>query len=82
MALEQEVIDIEEKAEEQEAQRTISNLHLMLDGKVMACFSVYENDNMGDCCGCGNWINYDKVFNSFKEFSSFGETFLNLKEAE
>lgn len=80
MATEQEVIDIETKAQEQEATRTVNNVHFMLDRKVMASFSVYEKAEM-DCC-CGEWIGYDKVFNDFKEFSSFAETFLNLKEME
>jgi len=82
MATEQEVIEIEDKAEEQEVNRNINNVHLMLDGKVMACFSVYEKESMGMCCGCGSWVNYDKVFDTMKEFSSFAETFLNLKEKE
>ncbi len=68
--------DIEEiKTDIQDAkvEREIRRVKL-LDGKIVATYEIKENVN-----GETNWTDYDKIFDTWAEFVSYSQAFLNLE---
>lgn len=68
-------IVVQQDIEKANEYREINDVE-MIDGKISADFCIGES---GDMCSCGNYVSYEKIFDTWADFTAYAESFFALQ---